>query len=218
MQIISLIQSKGGSGKTTISQLLASQLRNDGARVFLIDADPRRQLINWCEKGAIDLDYEAVAGESELTKVVEALKELDGEGDSYDLVIIDTAGSLDTTVVTAIAVSNTIIVPSMSDEGSVQSALDTNEYVKRSMKTFGNPGCSVYSVLTCTKKSNIATMARNTLKTYMDVFDSELTDSVGFREIQSTGAGPESSVARAVWNQIVAEMQIRGVLDYYASK
>lgn len=40
--VISIVNEKGGSGKTTLAVNLASMLSFDGDNVLLIDADPQR--------------------------------------------------------------------------------------------------------------------------------------------------------------------------------
>ena len=51
MQIISVINLKGGVGKTTIALNLAATLAEQGHRVVLIDADPQRSATQWAQQG-----------------------------------------------------------------------------------------------------------------------------------------------------------------------
>lgn len=45
MKIVSIINYKGGVGKTTITANLASEMTSRGKRVLIIDLDPQTQLI-----------------------------------------------------------------------------------------------------------------------------------------------------------------------------
>ena len=53
--ILAIIQTKGGSGKTTTSIHLAAALarRDSRARVELLDGDPQRAALQWAERGAL---------------------------------------------------------------------------------------------------------------------------------------------------------------------
>jgi len=51
VQIISVINLKGGVGKTTIALNLAATLAEQGHRVVLIDADPQRSATQWAQQG-----------------------------------------------------------------------------------------------------------------------------------------------------------------------
>ena len=47
MQVITIVQTKGGSGKTTTAMLLASAALDAGRRITLIDGDVNAQLGRW---------------------------------------------------------------------------------------------------------------------------------------------------------------------------
>ena len=51
MQIISVINLKGGVGKTTIALNLAATFADQGHQVVLIDADPQQSATQWAQQG-----------------------------------------------------------------------------------------------------------------------------------------------------------------------
>jgi chromosome partitioning protein len=48
--IISLLNQKGGVGKTTLATHLSGQLASEGASVLLIDADPQGSALDWSQR------------------------------------------------------------------------------------------------------------------------------------------------------------------------
>jgi len=51
MKVITVINAKGGCGKSTIAINLASALAHDGRRVLLVDLDPQAQISDWLGAG-----------------------------------------------------------------------------------------------------------------------------------------------------------------------
>ena len=47
--IISLLNQKGGVGKTTLAVHISSGLAKRGRKVLLVDADPQRSALDWSE-------------------------------------------------------------------------------------------------------------------------------------------------------------------------
>ena len=48
-KVIAVLNTKGGSGKTTIATNLAHALQRDGTKVLLVDADPQGSTRDWNE-------------------------------------------------------------------------------------------------------------------------------------------------------------------------
>ena len=49
-RVVSVIQSKGGTGKTTLSVMLAEAIRQMGYTVAIADGDPQQSATRWATK------------------------------------------------------------------------------------------------------------------------------------------------------------------------
>jgi len=75
MQVITVINAKGGCGKSTIAMNLASALSLDGFHTLLIDLDPQAQLTDWLHAGD-GLNWrgtivESFMGDRELSQLIQ---------------------------------------------------------------------------------------------------------------------------------------------------
>lgn len=82
--IITLLNLKGGCGKTTLSVHIASTLALAGKKVLLIDADEQMSVINWSENRTDDPIFTIVGMPSK--GIHRQLPRLD---EDYDFIIID---------------------------------------------------------------------------------------------------------------------------------
>ena len=95
MPVITIAQSKGGAGKTTLALALASEFEALGGSVFMLDADRQNSLLNWHR----DRREEGRGGDSLIT-VEDASQIRDAEigaaikraRESAQLVIVDSEG------------------------------------------------------------------------------------------------------------------------------
>ena len=78
MEVVAIVSSKGGVGKTTVTQCLAVEALRQGLASAVIDTDPQRSAADWGEqRAASDLDAPAVIalGAKALASVVQDLKD-----------------------------------------------------------------------------------------------------------------------------------------------
>jgi chromosome partitioning protein len=99
MHVITIVQTKGGSGKTTTAMLMASAALDAGRRVTLIDGDVNAQLGRWRDSFELAV-WEAVKKPTwpEALSILSPPETVDGllalleeeEARGVDLVVIDT--------------------------------------------------------------------------------------------------------------------------------
>jgi chromosome partitioning protein len=125
MTIITLANSKGGPGKTTLSQAIIASLAADGANVVAIDADPTGTLSRWK-----DHLYEGPAfschHETDEVRLAHLIHKVAADADT---VIIDTAGFGNRAATVAMTGADLVLIPMSPGEGDVKEAARTVDLV-----------------------------------------------------------------------------------------
>lgn len=129
MKVISFLNPKGGSGKTTAVINVSTCIARQGASVAVVDTDPQLSLTNWSQTGggSANFDVFTAASEKDVYQVRKDLKD-------YDYVVIDGAGSLSVITSAAVMVSDLVIIPvtpssfDFSAAGAVLSVLEAQAY------------------------------------------------------------------------------------------
>ncbi|OCS21956.1 hypothetical protein CFVI97532_07085 [Campylobacter fetus subsp. venerealis cfvi97/532] len=120
--IISVINEKGGSGKTTIAINLAFKLASEGLDIMLIDADPQRSVevvIDYRVNNGLELPFNSVS------KTGDSLaKEAKSLASKYDSIIIDTGGRDSKEMRQALLVSDIVLIPTIITSGFDQAVLN----------------------------------------------------------------------------------------------
>jgi len=104
MQVIAVLNQKGGSGKTTIATHLARALQLDGADVLLVDSDPQGSARDWA----------AVREDQPLTVVGIDRPTIDRDLKNVarkDFVVIDGAPQAADLAVSAIKAAHFVLIP-----------------------------------------------------------------------------------------------------------
>ena len=135
--VISLLNSKGGTGKSTITTNLARSLQLDGFNVVIGDADPQGTARQWSSIADEDADMVPVFGlgydtiEREVGKIKQA----------FDFIVIDGAAKMEARAMAPIIkISDLILIPVQPSSADIWAAKDlVDAILARQEVTDGKP-------------------------------------------------------------------------------
>jgi chromosome partitioning protein len=132
--IISVLNPKGGSGKTTISTNIAFSIHKKGYSVLLVDSDPQGSARDWhasTENNPIPLI--SLDRPNNMKNISNLARE-------YDYVIIDGAAKLEDMIASTIKISDFILIPVQPSPYDLWAVSDLVEFIKaRQEVTDGKP-------------------------------------------------------------------------------
>lgn len=148
--VISFLNQKGGTGKTTLATNIACGLKGHGYKVLLVDADPQGSTRDWHEKNGASLIPVIALDRETLVKDLEAVKA------GYQVVIIDGAGRSARLTSVAVKASDVVLIPVQPSPYDVWATADLVDLVKtRQQVNNGNPK-SALVINRVIKNTNIA--------------------------------------------------------------
>lgn len=198
--IVVMATLKGGSGKSTAAACLAAHCQLGGVRAAVIDADPQASLLHWQGLGDPPLDLPIIADTSEA--VAQRARELARD---VELVVIDTAGFRNRTMIEALSVADMAVIPIKASPLDIAAAIDTVrliEEVNATEERRTRPMAYRLLLTQVTVGSAIARHVRNELtQSGYALFEAELANRVVYAEASIAGRMPihidaESAAAR----------------------
>lgn len=213
MEIISIINQKGGVGKTTTAQNLTAGLRLENKKVLLLDLDAQCNLTLLQQatkykynilnvlKNEVDIntavEKDFIAGskflvgentEIELNKLQNELQKLKTD---YDYIIIDTPPALSNITINALTASTDIIITITADLLPIQGLIDLYKTVQSIQKT-SNKNLNIKGILV-TRFNKRTILGRTMLNSLIDiaeklntkVLNTKIRDSISIKESQA---------------------------------
>jgi chromosome partitioning protein len=198
--IISIMNQKGGGGKSTISTNLAALFAADGREVILIDADPEQHTsMTWLADRPETLPkiHGAVLPAKNLAREAGSLRE------KYQVVVIDGGARVTDHSHAAVAVADVLIIPLRPSKADLDASAGFIDIVRGDMvKRPGLMGTIVMNQVQ--EKTSVAALTRAQLAEWdFPVLDSVIHHRVAFIEALWAGmaAGeysPKSAAAEDV--------------------
>jgi chromosome partitioning protein len=179
--IISLVNQKGGVGKTTVAINLAGGLAETGNRIMVVDSDPQGSVIQW-QSIAVDSEFEVLHLPGAHLK-----KELKTLGRRYDFIVIDSPPAIEEITRAAIEVSNLAIIPIAPSPFDIWSSKETIALVKALGKRYRKLSARIliYRKIPGTR---LGKEAREAMRSYnLDILSTEISQRIVFVEAMIAG-------------------------------
>lgn len=191
MRVISVVNQKGGVGKSTIACNLAICAVNDGKKTLLIDADPQGSSLSFRAIRILD-DLKAVS----ITQPT-IHKDI-GDFENFDLVIVDAGGRDNTLFRSAVTAASKgmLLIPVLPSQYDIWAAEDTFKILMEARVYVDIAAYAVFNQTiqnTTVTKDARDTLEELTLESGINILDTVLFSRVDYKKSISQGLGCYSS-------------------------
>ena len=206
MKVISVLNQKGGSGKTTIATHLARAIQLKGFSVLLVDSDPQGSSRDWAAVNeenpvpVVGIDRPTI--ERDLKRIAEK-----------DYVIIDGAPQAADLAISAIKASDIIIIPVQPSPYDIWATSDLVDLVKQRIEMTDGKLKAVFVVSRTIKGTKIGKEISIALSDYgLPVLETSITQrviyptsaSIGSSVLDEEPAGEASKEINNLINEILS--------------
>ncbi len=189
--VITILNPKGGSGKSTLSTNLARALQKGkkGKRneVLLIDCDRQGTSLDWSEKGDETLDLPEVIGLTNANLLGKGIHSLMPE---YDHIVVDGSAKMDADLTNKIVgFSDLVLMPVRPSAADIWGVFPLVEMVKKSQLTKKGKPLAAFVVSQQIRSTNLAKSIKQAVEGYgIPVLKSRLTMLVSYTEAMALGS------------------------------
>ncbi|HHK7933983.1 TPA: ParA family partition ATPase [Serratia marcescens] len=199
MQVIAVLNQKGGAGKTTIATHLARALQLAGADVLLVDSDPQGSARDWA---AVREDQPVPVVGIDRPTIERDLKSI---ATKKDFVVIDGAPQAADLAVSAIKAANFILIPVQPSPYDIWATADLVELVKQRIEVTDGKLKAAFVVSRAIKGTKIGAEVTEALSGYgLPVLESRITQRVSY---PSTAAGGTTVIDAEPGGEAAREVQ-----------
>jgi len=207
--IVSVAQSKGGAGKTTLVSVLAPNLAAAGYRVAVLDSDRNQSFASWHAQ-AYEGPVLTCVSEIDHVRVVDLAGE---QAEQHDVVLVDTAGFENLTAASAIGMADFVLIPCMPDRGSVRETIRTAQQVASLAKAARRP-IPFGVLLTRWKPKGLSERAAldSLGEAGLPVLRQPLADAADYSKLSFSGMVPLSGKVGGQADSLIAELVEKGAI------
>lgn len=195
---ISVLNQKGGSGKTTLSLHLAHALTLKGFKVLLVDADPQGSARDWAAARKGDSLFNVIGIDRPIIH-----KELPKLAEGFDYVVVDGAPRVSDLTRSAIMAADLVLIPIQPSPLDIWAAHEVVDLIKEAA-IYKADLSAAFVVNRKITNTAIAREVNEVLKEYpIPVLDAVISQRVGFAESLNIGStvletAPTSAAAQEV--------------------
>ena len=197
MQVIAVLNQKGGSGKTTIATHLARALQLDGASVLLVDSDPQGSARDWA---AVQDDNPVTVVGIDRATIDRDIKAIGHK----DFVVIDGAPQAHDLARSAIKAATFILIPVQPSPYDIWATADLVDLVKQRIEITDGKLQAAFVVSRAIEGTRIGAEITEALAGYgLPVLESRITQRVSYPGTAASGttildAEPDGDGAREI--------------------
>lgn len=180
---ISILNPKGGCGKTTLSSNLGSSLLLNGYKTLLIDTDPQGTLRDWKSMDETDSQPQIIVIDRPNLQ-----KDLTSIAINFDYLIIDGAAKLQDMITFAVKNSDVVLIPIQPSAADIWACEALIHLIKARQEVTDGIPKAAFIISRQIKNSNLARDIDEALKQFsFPVFNSRTTQRVIYGEALSSG-------------------------------
>ena len=182
MRTISILNQKGGSGKTTISTHLARALQLKNYDVLLVDSDPQGSARDW---SAVREDHPLTVVGIDRPTIDRDIKNIANK----DFIVIDGAPQVQELAVSAIKASDLILIPVQPSPYDIWATSDLVGLVKQRIEITDNKLKAAFIISRAIEGTKIGDEISSALEGYeLPILNSKIVQRVIYPSSASTGS------------------------------
>ena len=199
MAIVSVLNRKGGSGKTTIATHLAFAMQRKNKKVLLADADPQGSARDWNELNKADLLPVAGLDRETLEKDLNAISK------GYDWIFIDGPPQIARLSIAAIKASDVVLIPVQPSQYDVMACAELVDAIKIQQELTNGKLKAAFIISRAKKNTKISRELPGALSDYeLPVFKNGTTDRISYPNSASEGETVYQSKDKTAMQEINA--------------
>ncbi len=210
--IVSVLNQKGGSGKTTISSNLAHAIALDELKVLLVDSDPQGSLRDWNEANGGELIPVVGLDRETLPKDLKAIS------DGYDFVIIDGAPQIAKMSVAAVKAANLVLIPVQPSPYDIWACADLVDIITARQEVTDGLPIAYFLISRAIKNTKLGNEIKSALVDYeLPVMKTYTTQKVAYPTTAAEGKTVFNEPASSAAKEITAiKTEIMEIVNYGA--